>query len=332
MKQSNKPSKLIQLFEEHILPWEKKIKKFDPREVQTLKHNIEEDLQSKMDSIKDESQVIDFLKSVFEEILALDLDKFERRQTKAIKKAKKRLIKEDERVGLFFQLIKEADKITPLISFRVLNRMPFLFLNENIAKSNGVGLDCKELKGERRAERMADYYVDVSERLYTNYVKILWEFCQILRGDDEIKSLGSFGSIIENLRRHLPVKYHPLIDFEAAWYRNAFAHRDRIYLPKNGELLLRHSKGKEAKQVSICMNCLQHKTEEKLLIAGIYLKEIQYLYLMKNVYIKGGLMRLSVDFFKNSDIFNISEEEATMLDAKINQLFSGVARYQFTRN
>lgn len=329
--QPNAPKILKELVEKHLLPLEQKVKEFDPRYSQTFKYEIEEEFQSKIDGITDEALARETIIELFRELSNIDIDELEKVHLLDITTATKELIEEDGRVSLFLELIDEVDNVAPLISYFILNRLHLIQLNENTLKVIGIGRDCNELNGERKAERLADCYVEVSERLYDNYVRMMWEFCQVLQGKKEIKSFDAYGNTIRNLKQHLPKKYHPLIDFDASWYRNALAHKDRRYQSKNNTLLCWNSKGKDQKMITICMNCLNESIEEKLFIAGIYLQKIQHIYLTKKLLLDGGVMRMSFELIKNVDFANIDEEQILVVETKVKELFRNIVDYKFTR-
>lgn len=68
--QTDKPSILLKLIDEHIAPLEEKVEDFDPRYMQTFKHEIQEEFQSKIDGIKDKDKAVKTINALFKELSA----------------------------------------------------------------------------------------------------------------------------------------------------------------------------------------------------------------------------------------------------------------------
>ena len=237
-----KNKKTIQsLVKKHILPLEEKVKNADFRYFETFKSEVQDYFQMKVDDANPTD-----IKSTIEDILSglksMDVSVIENNLVSSAIADRAELAATDKRVELLFELIEEVEKIAPFLPYFILNRIHPQNLTEAICKCYGIWKDCQESEGEKAAERLADLFHEVSERLYDNYVRIIYELFKAKQGKKQIKSYQPFGLLINNLKDQLPPKYQPLINFQTSWFRNAIAHKERKYLPKTNSLLLYQSK------------------------------------------------------------------------------------------
>jgi hypothetical protein len=332
MKDNSSTDTLINLANNQFLPIiEQKVKTFKPQYIQTFNYEIQQELQQKFDTLSNEETFVITLKEIIEELKAVDFQKLSDKTLKEVSKQRKELAKADYRAELLYQLIEEADKISPLLPFIILNRKPFIPHLENIIKPVALLKECENLEGEPKAEKAADFYHDVAERVYDNYVRVIWELCCVIRGKKQIKSFDTFGNTIRNLQTHLPPKYHDLIDFDASWYRNTTAHKSRRYLPAEKVLLLFGEREKMPYSEKICANCLQSMAEDIYWMSGEVLFQISTMYLRKDMQIDSGFMKVNMNVLKSFDFDNPDETKINQHEVEIKKLFKHWQGYQIIR-
>lgn len=326
---------LQKLTNNHLLPFfellRKKQETFDPINFQTYNYELELEIQKRVDSVQLEDINRLDVKNFIDEFKSLDFRNFLVEIEKIIEHRKKSFIQKDKRVELFIQLIEEAEKTTPLISFVILHRRHFPIQMENLAKASVLILECEELEGEAKAEKAADAYHDVAERLYDNYVRILWELCCIIRGKKEFKSKNTFGGTINDLKENLPQKYHELIDFDAGWYRNTTAHKSRRYFPAEQVLLLTGKIRGIQYEETICANCLEAMAKDIYWMSGQVLLEVSSIYLIKNVLLDSELVKVGLDLLKKIDIEKLDEIDFEYYNERLKNRFKNLEGYKILR-
>jgi len=337
MKHNNKITKKIErLINDHIIvPFEEKAKNFDPRFTETFNYELEQDLQSRIDAIPINPETIKSAKGFIKEILTIiNIEEIEKKNLLKAKKWRQELIASDERASLLFELMEEADKVTPYISYFILARINPIESNKKISKVWGKKIDCEGTSGELRAERVAAYYQEVAEQLYGNYIRIIWELSRVIKGEKRIISYQNFGNLINALKskKNLSSKYQPLIDFDIAWFRNALTHKERKYLPPNDAFLCWNSKNTENRLETICINCLEEIAEDNFWMTGECFPKIMHLYLIEKIGVETGMIRFSFKIVEELTKDTFDEQVLENHFANWGMHFIGTREYQFIRS
>ena len=332
MKHDNPIGTLLDLANDHIFPIiERKAEKFDPNLIRTHNYEVQQEIEEKITSISDHKITLTTFKKIISELKTIDFNSYATETTNEIKKEREELAKVDNRAELLYQLIEEANKVAPLLPLLVINRRPFIFHLEEIIKPSSLLKECENLEGEPKAEKAADFYHDVAERAYDNYVRVLWELCCIIKGKKQIKSNDTFGGTIRNLKVHLPIKYHDLIDFDASWYRNTTAHKSRQYLPAKKVLLLYGKVGKEICEEEICADCLLSMAEDNYWMSGEVLFQVSMMYLRKDMHIDSGFIKINLNMLKCFDFDNPDKSNSNQHELELKNLFKHLEGYKIIR-
>lgn len=337
MEHKNKiTEKFERLLNDHFfVPLEKRAENFDPRFIETFNYEIEQEFQAKIATIPINTKTKKFTKDLIREALSIiDIEEVEKKNLLKANQKRQELIESDERAALLLELIDEADKVTPYISYLILARVNPVESIQNTCKVWGKKKECEGTLGELRAERVAAYYQEVAERLYANYIRVIWELSRVIKGDTKIISHQNFGSLINELRleKNLPIKYHTLIDFDIAWFRNALTHKERKYLPPNDAFLCWNSKNTKNRLETICINCLEEIAEDNFWMSGECFSEIMHLYLIGKIGVETGMFRFSFKIVEELIKDTFDEQVLENHFANWRKHFMRIGEYQFIRH
>lgn len=227
---------LISLIEPFIEPLVKKVENFDFRYFSNFQNEIKFDIENKITELDENINLSDIIREFIE---STDLKELFETIKKQNEEKRDEIIKKDNRAKHLFELIEKVDSKVPNISFLILSRINPLEHIRKMYEPLDLLLEIEKYKGEHRARLIIRFFREVSEFVYDNYIRILWELTSIINDQKNITSNGKFGKIILDITpRLIKENSEELIEKDAGWIRNAASHASYIYKDSSDSLIM----------------------------------------------------------------------------------------------
>jgi len=271
----NENQLILSLIEPFIEPLLKKVENFDFRYFTNFQNEIKLDIENRFNDYDKNSNISDVIKEFIEKT---DLRELFETIKKHNEEKRNEIIEKDIRAKLLFELLEKADNKVPNISFLILSRINPIEHIRKIYEPLDLLQDIEKYDGEHRARLAIRFFREVSEFVYDNYVRILWELTEVINNKKDISSNGKFGKLIYDLTpRLIRENSEILIEKDAGWLRNAASHASYIYNDSNDSLIIwDNNKPKKKMPVndllnkSIAMYTISSQTIFDIYILNIY--------------------------------------------------------------
>lgn len=218
----------LKLIESFLNPIIDKAKKFDYRHYALYEKELNSELEKQVNKVEKLGSKT-FVKSFKFLLNRINLYEVLDEAKRFNENKKDELIDKDYRNKLFLELFNEADNHVPFISIAVLVRLNLQSLLRRQCEPIDLFKEYENATGEHRARITARIFREVSEMLYYNYLKILWELNSVIKGKKIISSNDSFGKILINLMNDFKGERLKLIEPDAGKIRNAVVHASYYY-------------------------------------------------------------------------------------------------------
>lgn len=323
--------KITNLFNQHLKPIVSKANFQDSRYFQTAMFQMQDEMGKKLKAVEPqevEAFTIDFLNSLKQ----LDVNEMLKRANVQCKELKCQLESENEQAAALIELIEEAEKQTPFISFVILNRLHLLDLIKGINEPEHLFKEYRrERVGEHRARVAMKLIGAVVESLYKHYIKVVWELWRVSQGDTKITTTDSYAYITKKLIRQLPSKYQALIHEYASLLRNAAQHYSYWYEPKKDLIVVVQDNGQQP--IAIKVYHVYKMAKEMYKLSGVYYCHVVQLYTMR-LFCSETFLIPFFEVLKKTDINNLEalgKADCQELDKQLESLFQPIKNYNFLR-
>jgi len=238
---------------------------------------------------------------------------------------KKVLIKKVSRNKLLFELFEEADAKIPYTSIVVLSRLDLQSLLRKQCESIDLFQQYETASGEHRARIAARIYREVSEMLYTNYIRMLGTLNHVINGDKVIKSDDSFGKILSDLKKDFNGDRMELIEEDSSRLRNAIVHASYFYNLDNDSIIYRDKNSN--KKYEIPVDSLYEKALRMYEISTLNIIELFVFQINNFVLVDSGL---AVFFIENKEkILEQDTETIKQMETNLKQKFAKTVQLKF---
>jgi hypothetical protein len=149
------------------------------------------------------------------------------------------LVSADSHFGSLCRLVNKADKVCPNMGLAVLVREDPLEAMAKSCEPYDLIKQSENQSGEKAARTATRIFREITEHLYDNYVRTVCELTSICEGKSEIISNQNFGSIVHDLQKRLQkIGFSDIVEFDAAFLRNACSHSQWKYVPERDKIIL----------------------------------------------------------------------------------------------
>ena len=323
--------KITNLFNQHLKPIVNNANFQDSRYFQTAMFEIYNEMGKKVKAVE-QQEVEEFALELLNSLKQVDVNEMLKQANLECKELKNQLEFENEKATALIELIEEAEKQAPYISFVILNRLHPLDLMKGIIEPEHFFKDYRrERVGEHRARIAMQLIGAVVESIYKHYIKVIWELWRVSQGCTEIITTDSYTYITKKLVKQLPSKYQVLIHEHASMLRNAAQHYSYWYEPQKDRIVVVQDKGKPP--ITIKVHHVYKMAKAMYEISGPYFFHVHRLYTMKlfgsKVFLKPVVKAFKKANFETMVDFGNADFKA--LEQQMELLFQPLQKYKFFR-
>ncbi|MCB0517302.1 MAG: hypothetical protein H6577_26965 [Lewinellaceae bacterium] len=323
--------KINKLVNQHLKPIVNNANFQDSRYFQTAMFEMQDEMGKKLKAVEPqevEAFTLDFLNSLKQ----LDVNEMLKRAKDQCRELTCQLETESEQAAALIELIEEAEKQAPFISFVILNRLHLLDLLRGIVEPEHLFKEYRrERVGEHRARVAMKLIGAVVENLYKHYIKVVWELWRVSQGDTRITTTDSYAFLTKKLIKQLPSKYQALIHEYASLLRNAAQHYSYWYEPKKDLIVVVQDNGQPP--VAIKVHHVYKMAKAMYEISGLYFFHIHRLHTMKlfgsKYFLKPVLKAFKKANFESLD--ELGRADFREFEQQMELLFQPVRKYEFVR-
>lgn len=321
--QKKKEAKIIQKYEPGLMnvlnPILQIVENFDPLEYRTEEARIQK--------VLNENFQYTGVREAFTEIFPnLNLNLHFQKMRKEVKREIQEKCIQDFRFATLLQVVEDAEKMYPNIATLIIFKRNFFDTLAKGFEPYDLMHEYEAQQGERRARAAVRFFREVAEMVYSNYLKILIEFVEILECKSVIKSFQRFGVLANQLPDRLEkLGYKNLVDKDAGWLRNAACHSHWKYISDSDTILLWDTNHEKIEM-----------TSERLFSKGLdmYVMCIEQFQSLILLYLKNKIctdwsdiiMYLQINFYK---LLNDDLQVKNNLESKLEQYFSSLSHLEF---
>ena len=314
---------LESLIEPIIEPLIKKFENFDFRYYSKFENEIKKDIEKKFDGFEKTDGVSDLIINFLQ---SSDFHALFEIITNSLDEKRNELIKSDKRAPLIFGLIEKADAIIPNISFLIFSRVNAIEHIRKMCEPIDLLEEIEKYDGEHRARLTVRFFREVSEFLYDNYIRILWEFTCVINKQTEVISNGNFGQLIDGLISRLTKENAiEIIEQDAGWIRNASCHARYTYQNSSDSLLM-WDKNKPKKEISVkelLEKAVSMYSVSSQLIFDIYICNVYKVILNNEI--------IDILINEKDKLLKLDKDVLILLESKIENHFKDITKVKLKR-
>lgn len=305
-----------------IDPLIKNLQNFDYRHYDKFQEEISNDFENNNENITVYDNIINSVVAFFKETDLPDL--FELIKIKMNKKLNK-LIKEEAKVKTLLNIVKKADSIIPNISFIIFTRINIEHFKRMLEPIDLLE-EIYNHEGQHRARLVLRFFREVSEFVYDNYLRILYEFICVINNKLEINSGMSFGKLVDCLIPSLSkLKAQNLIENDAGMIRNAASHASYIYKNTTDSLII-WDKNKDKIEINV-----SDLLEKAILMYNISTKIILDVYVYNHFNIIFNNEIIEIIKVEKEKILKSDDDVLKLIFEKIENLFNETTKVNIKR-
>jgi hypothetical protein len=262
----------------------KRIENFDYRQPKTVIEKIKKDVEGLPSLVVGNDKVI---RKIVQLLAEASFDSEARRSFENSIRWLKQEAATDSRYSEILRLMGESDARIPFISILVSLRHadPLERLSQQCEPVNLIN-QAEALKGEARANATLLALGLTVERVYRFYLISIWELSYFRNEEMPPQDPPATGTLLKEVQRRLP-DYPHLVEPDAVWMRNSAVHNPCEYNIQTDSVVMWD---KNIPRSEVKIDVLLAMVRRIYLVSAITMQRVAQLYLLRNLFLKTGLI------------------------------------------
>ena len=313
----------IAIIERHLKPYIERFKDIDPRYFNTAMSDFRFAIEKDLANVSGET-LLQFIHDLFAHFTGiLDYQSFYSKATADADKELEELYTQEPATKLLYELICEADQKINYVSFA-------FFIKSGLFQYGAKGLraleyinEYQEYTGEHRATIAVRLFREVSETVYDQYARFVWNLTTVIKGEPISNMPEKFGVLIDGLSNRLKkINKEGLIQSNAGWLRNATTHHHWNYNIEDDSITLWDNKRPRQKTT---VELLYKNAYHMYMISYTNMIKLNGIYNRKNFFLDSGLCEFLFSNWKA--LFGGEEEINTKYDLMLKRIFKDCTNF-----